>query len=463
MPAFPTIPEISAGQVASASIVNIYNEGLRWLLGYSHRTFAATYASRDGVSRYQESYGTLYSFYARYQGEATFAYRFEAYQDSGNGTKHCYVKFQYYGDDSAWHDVVEVDSTAISWTHYSSTASLSGAEMTAGKVYEWRMQRRVETGEGGNYNVWVRLWYAALRDAVSGWSSPPTFSAATSAAADMGTVRDDMQALYDALPKSDVLMGCHTARTEDDSGTHTFTKAVYRYRPESLYLAIRAVSWTGWTWTVTIEDTSGNEATIYTANVGGNGSYRWDTASVDLTAGTAATNIAAAGITLTVGNEYLIRHQFTDGGTYVTVATAFVLRVSDQTPAGAWAALNEWSHGDTDFGPTHLNKMSTDLTELYTGGDEELSLDTPLTLSPADAYAGVRLRRYLHYRCSGDDGPVIHYGSSYGDNLEIEGGAGWHVYDLSSISGLAEGQYFWVSSAQSAFQSDDNSLTVVEE
>lgn len=464
MVAFPTIPTIQDLQVASASVMNVYNGSLRWLLAWSHRTFPSTYASRDAISRYEETYGTAESFCAQYDGQGTFGYRYEAYHNGTSGDD-SYVKYEYYGDDDAWHTVVELVMNATSWTHFSGTASLSGASMTAGKVYSWRMRRRVATGRGGEYNVYVRHWFGALLGAVSGWQTPPTFTATTSAAADMAIVKADLEALQAPLPVTTPMMACHFTRTENDSGQHSFTKSVYRYRPGKLYAGIRGVSWSSWTWYVQIVDVSGNEAIVNEESIAGLGAPYWRLRTIDLTTGAPATALAAAGITLAKGSVYRVNHLFRDGGTYATISGAFAMRVSDQTPEASWENLNTWAHGDTDFGPTHLNKMSADLAELYTGGDEVLDFDTPLLwVSPQSVvHSGVRQHRFLHYYNSGDAAsPGIRYGSDYNETRALESGAGWKTLDMSGVDGLQRGQYFWAYGMNCALQSEDETLDAVE-
>jgi len=132
------------------------------------------------------------------------------------------------------------------------------------------------------------------------------------------------------------------------------------------------------------------------------------------------------------------------------------VRTSDGTPGGAWANNKLWAHKDRDVGPTQLNKVRTDLLELYTGGAEELWSDSHAAAYVADAErpcSGVHRMRYLNYRCAAGRTPTLLYGAGFAREYGLPTGEGWLGFDLSSV-GLPAGAAYYVVDVEAAFEAD---------
>jgi len=216
-------------------------------------------------------------------------------------------------------------------------------------------------------------------------------------------------------------------------------------------------------------DTAGNVADVYeSGDLGTTGGVEEQVQEIDLTSGDAAAALAAAGITLTVGNLYrcAIRMKRTDEGDYevLDMYGGMMIRTSQGTPDGLWVMPKLWTHLDTDVGPTNLNAYWTDLTLLYSGG-EELFGDTPVLCYPPTAGTwgralhGIHRKRWLHYRClDSDDAPRLYYGTNHTNSQTLTAGSGWQTYDLEQIAGLPYGATYWLSRTLVAFEADGELL-----
>jgi len=204
----------------------------------------------------------------------------------------------------------------------------------------------------------------------------------------------------------------------------------------------------------------GNEATIYSVDdIDPTAEYAYQSIDIDLTAGDAATALAAAGITLTFGAGYLVtieaKRQSDDHALYIHRPVC--LRTSDGTAGGSWADNKLWAHLDTDVGPTQINKVRADLLELYTGGAEELWGENHACYYEEDASppgAVVHLKRYLVYRWPTGGTPHIFYGEDFAEDYSLPSGEGWLTFDLGGLE-IPWGGAYIVASPGGAFEMDE--------
>jgi len=459
---FPEIPEVTT-QVLSAATLNSYKRGCEYLLGISHATYALGFATtsytEDAVGYITKVYGYCY------HDKNSVYYAFTAYQ-GGDAAEHWQVQGDFYGDDDLWHTVIDLSGTEQSETLQDGTADLSGeGQMTAGEIYLWRFRLGSDSGSDAH----MRLFGFGEVESVSGWTAVPTYTnTATSAAGDFNDLRTDLNALNTMLPPIWPMANMPDGMEIGQGVDAIYMYCGYRYRGESLLLNIRVKSWIRyfpsdyWYWRAEIRDENGNYAEIFrSSDQGGSwgSGYAWKkTKEVDLTAGTAATNIANAGITLTMGDWYQVRLRIAKVGTDdpVTIKGGIIARKSNQIPSADWPTLNAWTMGDTNIGATELNKFSTALTELYTGGSEEIWGQHPAVGDGdsvhEDSYGffGTHGKRWLIYKEDSDS--AIHYGSSFGEEYGL-GGTGWSSFDLTEI-GIPWGGLYYVTGVDAAWEAD---------
>jgi len=388
----------------------------------------------------------------------TVAYGFFAGNTSAGKT--WYIHLDYYGDDDAWHTVGAWSGTA-SPSAQSGTLDLSGeTQITVGKIYQWRWQGKTSDA---SYYTTLQVTMLATRAAISGWTAPPTISAGGSSHASLNTYRDDLMALNALLPATNVVgindPGKEHIHTQDVWAA--YTRFAYRYRPNGLTIGLWGMIGGAqtWYWRVLFADSASNEATIYTSGeIGASGDYVYQSIDLDLTTGAVATALSAAGITLTLGNGYLvtIEAKRTSSDQTLYLRRALCVRTTDGAAGGSWANNKLWAHLNQDVGPTQLNKVRTDLLELYTGGAEELWSDSHAAAYVADEdrpCSGVHRMRYLNYRCAAGRTPTLLYGAGFAEEYGLPTGAGWLGFDLSSV-GLPAGAAYYVVDVEAAFEAD---------
>jgi len=465
---FPRIPEVADRQIVGETYLTLLGRATDYLLGESHAAVAAPHAT-DQLERLEDEYGDpggSGAYYYLYHASDTLAYAFFAGNDSAGET--WYVKLEFYGDDSAWHTAEEWSGTEGFPHAEAGTLDLSGeAQLTIGTIYQWRFQTKTSDEL---YNTVLQVTQLATRTAVSGWTAPPVFAAATSDYADCNILRTDLNALYAGVVPSVNPLGMSEGAKEHIHTQDTYqaySRFAYRYRPDGLYCAVWGMIGGAqtWYWRVMFADAAGNEAEVYeSSELAASGDYVAQSTTIDLTSGAPAAALAAAGITLTLGNGYLvtIEAKRTSSDQTLYLKNAMVVRTSTGTPDGDWDVPKLWAHGDTDLGPTGMNKFSTDLALLYSGGDEELWGDhhAARSLDNDNAYGGVHRKRWLVYRAVEGETPKLLYGSGYATEYGLPtcaAGAGeqWLSFDLRGLSGLAMGAYYYVTDAGAAWESDE--------
>lgn len=460
MPRFPNIPEVEDGQIIGATHLNSLARACEHLLGLSHASYTLPYATAV-LSTLEDAYTELATYWM-YHAAALVAYWFIGGQTSAGKT--WYIQLQYYGDDAAWHTVQTWSDTASPSAQVGTLDLSAEANITVGKVYQWRWLAKTSDE---TYYTTLQVRYFATRTAVAGWVAPPAIAAGASSAAALNTYRNNLVALNaGVVPSVNPLGMCEDQKehTDPQDDWVAYTQWAYRYRPNGLYVGVWGKIMGGhWGWRVKFADAAGNQATIYSVDdIPASADWTKQAVDLDLTTGGVATALSAAGITLTLGAGYLVileaKRQSDDWRLYLDYAMC--VRTSDGTPGGSWADNKLWAHLNQDVGPTQLNKVRTDMLELYTGGAEELWGDHHASHyhDGDNTYAGVHLKRYLVYYAVEGEQPTLLYGADYAEEYGLPActagaGAEWRSF-VPSEAGVALGSYYLVDDVGAAFEMD---------
>lgn len=458
---FPTIPELANGMAVSAATLNYgHTAGLRYLLGESHAPYALMPVHYQ-VDIYRDDETTAWEGWL-YHTSLSVVYGLQVCQDSAGKT--AYWRIQALGSDGNWRTMASGSNTSSTYVWTTGTiniANVGGNDYSAfhatGDVYRWRVQ--VWTSDE-TYHTKVGVWVLACRKAVTGWVAPHDFGAETSDAAHFNDLRTDLLALRDVLPPVNPLgiNGNPASRYITTGGETTVVDGCYRYRPESLYTGARIKCPTNskWRWQVDIYDTAGNTDRVYqSADIVGTGDEALDTKLIDVSA-------AVSNVTLTVGDYYRVRvsvERRIATGT-LEIGTCFAMRYSSGAPAAGWPALNAWAHGDTDLGPTELDKLSTAALMLYTGSEalwgETGCVHFTAIGGATTRYTGPHRKRYLLYRPATGSAPEIAYGDDWDEAQTLSTDAldnGWQWQDLAQYP-IPWGGVYLVSGVEGAMEAD---------
>ncbi len=450
---FPFVPQLADGQTLGATHLNAYRSAILYLLGESHGAYALCGDHRTELGSYDTGWTTCWRGYL-YLASKSLYYLIRAM--AGLAGKTWYLKLRYYGDDSAWHDAVSLSGAETSYTVKSATVDMSAFPgLTLGKVY--RLEWQYKTSDG-TYHTHMEHWRTCVRGIASGWAAPPAFAAGASSAAELNTLRDDAQVLYNNMvpTAAPAFANWETRGWNNSTSWYGVTHGIMRYRPSHLYTCIRfTVTWgRNMSWRVKLRDTADAETTVYTSGVIASTGpvWKYDSEDIDLT-----------GFGFTVGAYYRViveakRNESDDE--WFSIQTVALARWSNGSPAAGWQALAEWTHGDQTVSAANLNKCSTDLTMLYSG-NEALWGETPAVwadplLDDDDSLYYIRHRkRWLLYYYTLDDPPTIWYGTNYGESqsLPAAGANQWHSYDLGQIADIPWGGGYLVTNVLSVMES----------
>jgi hypothetical protein len=105
-----------------------------------------------------------------------------------------------------------------------------------------------------------------------------------------------------------------------------------------------------------------------------------------------------------------------------------------------------------------MNRFSTNLNMLHTGGGEELYGDHHATTANVHAaaardFTGVRRKRYLVYLPTDGQAPTILYGTGFATEYDLSGGSVWTTFDLQELA-IPMGGYYMVANAVACWESD---------
>jgi len=474
---FPAIPTIEAGQVFSAAVLRQgHAAAINYLFGESHASWPLAHVRLPSTDVYQSAYTTIWELWGLHASQ-TLYYRLLIKVNYGNEFDRTWAyRVQVSPDGGAtWYTAAGESGTQNTYQLKENVVNLAAVSdgaggyiddhLTLGQVYKWRLQVAVtDQPDPADCTVHCIPWALGTRKSVAGWATPPTFTAATSNPAHANTLADDAQALYDALPPGDAALTFPSLHTITFASTwEELTRAVYRYRPDMLYVAVLGSAWADetWQWRVKVETDSAS-AVVYTSSaIAGDeatelSEYSWGNAQmIDLTTGAAATALAAAGITLTLGDWYrvVVEVYSTASPGRAWAAGAAIYRTSNMAAAAGYTVPHLWAHGDQNIGPTYLNQYSADLTALYSGA-ERLHLDTGAVdvVENANGHALAHRRRYLRYLAT--EQPRIYYGADMDQTYDPPASATWTALDLDSV-GLPYGGVYWVTGADACMEADD--------
>ena len=453
---FPRIPVVENGMVLSATTLNAYHRGLRYLLGQAHMSRMYQTASNVWSSTTSTTYVSLFSGYVPLVGRTLY------YNLWIKGTWDYAI--QYYGDDSAWHTVV-MDSGSGD-EHHEDTVDLSGeGQLTDGVIYPWRVVLKTTAGNTG----YVAVWALTIQPAISGWVAPTVFAdAATSGEDDFNNLRTDLYALRDWQPGYGHLQtGTAAAHYVDTSLWHTFWKGTQRWKEgQSVYCSIEAKGWQGngrkyVTWGVDLvypvrDGDYWSVLNVYSHNITsdelatGAGQYvRFDT-----TIDTAEFGALVAGTVYGLAFWVYLGGSAEDGND-IWVRRPIAHRVADPDASAGWPTLTDWAHGDTDVGETRLNAMSTALGELYTGGGEHVLPEVPVHGGALGAM--IHAKRWLVYYITTGASPNIRYGANNEGSYDLPTDVKdeYVSFDLTAISGLTPGALYILSGVTYAAEADE--------
>lgn len=473
---FPVIPILEDDPVMAVSAATIdkgHNSGLYYILGESHASMPAGPWHHE--HRDEDSWYNVCSVFL-YHTSLTVWYGLNIKVDEV-GENWNYEISAYTDEDEHWH-VMKTASAANDTTYDWESGVIDIADTPEGdltalfplnKIYEWRF--RIERDESEHYWVHIDVWGLFCREAIADWNTPHTFMADEASAEEhFNDIREDLNWLRDQLSPIVPFSFCRNTATgwKDDDAEYAFIIGVYRYRPESLYGMIKVeFEYTGENFRLYMRviDTAGNDAKVYeSGNIASTGHDQVVEATVDLTTGDAATALTAAGITLTLGNYYriLVGIQEQEGDVNYRMEFGVIARVSSGTPHASWVAPEEWAESDTDFGPTRLNRMKTDLELFYTGGGEVMWGESPSVLKwyptiSTRVLSTIHRKRWLLYHVYSDGtGPIkLWYGDDYDVSYELPDGEGWLNFDLTQLPIPWGSWYHLVGNTDGAFECDD--------
>lgn len=454
---FPTMPTLENGQLLGAAALASYRRAILWLLGDSHGDYAPHHVPLMADNTIWETdYVTMWTCYMVHQWD-NLTYNLQLWQDSGSGLKQWHARIQV-NKAGVWTDAVTLSGTDTSPAVYAANVNLVALGLTVGRVYEWRVQLKTDDG---TYHAKCAPWLLAEYPVVVGYT-PLTFVDGVSDAAHLNTLKANAEVLYDHLP---LALACQahqpdTGITAAPGVWQEVLRTVYRYKPSTLYVQVQLRSWedTIASWRVVVEDQAGHSAVVHTepGQLGQGENYFWLWAEIDLTAGAPAAALAAAGITLTVGDLYRVRIEGASDHdpTRAWFRHIIIHRRTSGTPAAGWVAPNAWAHGDQDVSAALLNVYADDLDMLYTGAEADFRQSVAVSY-PASGlgHSGPRRRRYLWYLAHSQ--PRLYYGTWFGLTYDPPwtDADTWEVLDMEE-AGLAPGGYWMTDNTIACFESD---------
>lgn len=457
---FPSIPAVTTNQVASAATLTSYGEGLNYLLGESHSPFALLRGT-GVIQTYRSNYEQLATYYLYYAGFNALYYMIDVYLQSGyNYTGTLYLVDNVTGAETSILDLTGAGTSA--WVRLAGTADISALSLDNGNVYELRFKAHTNDISESKYVQW-KIWVLELRPEISSvWITPPAFVDGLSDPSHVNAIRTDLLNLANRMI-SPIHSLYYYGPGEFNTQSHNWAEVTgsmmhWRYRPTGIQVQIQArtmyVAEMQWR----VVDEAGTVLWTSTARRGSDYEYFWEISD----------EIPLPGYTF--GNWYNVKLQvrvhpgdgsdpswYADSDHPVYVRVIIPRRVSDGTPAAGWEVPPTWAHGDTTLRADKLNKLSTDITMLYSG-NETLWGSTPAVLWQGSGthhiYAGLRRRRYLVYMTLSGLDAKLHYGTDFGTeySLSTKDGA-WQTYDLSDAN-VSWGTAYYVEGVKVAFECD---------
>ena len=449
------IPELEAG-VVGASTLNLYSNALNWLLGESHASYSvarmnSSFSTTETTASGQE---TRYLFHV-----TPLLYYAIALKIPNGQTATC----TFY-DEVAEAALGTVTSTSATWELKLGTIDISAHCTAAGYAVGDVLTIRVKlhTSSAGSA-AQLYVFSFGERGVTTGWAPLPAFTDETqSDVADFNAVRTNLDILQDAMtsPVNGLMTDAARKNINTSDAWEDVCRMAYRYRGDALSVTVEGKGGGENGWQYRLISCPASNPTADTVLITGG----WNAGTADYILDTDVIDMSAAG--LTVGAWYMLRLQVQrDASPRCTIRRVWAIRTSAGTPLGSWVVPNQWAHGNTTINETQLTKWTTDLTELYTGGYEELWGDTPAILpAPGVAegdredrtFTGVHRKRWLIVKSHAGEDPILRYGTNMAEthSLSVDDSLTWQQYDLDTTE-MPVGGYYAVTQCDVAFECDE--------
>lgn len=462
MPDFPTIPVVINGMVLSATTLNCYHRGLRYLLAQSHVPAAGV-----GVHAWGYPYGTAWA--TAYSGYAPLV----------SMSMHIEVGIVANAPNSDWHVTFELRNGAQGWIvirdvgwnngsyHWDEDFGFSGVTPTPdpnpalvlGKIYEFRVRVHGNSDAATSY---CYVWVLSLRKAIAGWTAPISewTEDAVSSAASFNIIRTDLHALRDWRTGYNAGVGTsdQVYTYVDANLWHTIASFVVRHKTGQTYLA--GIDLGGYlgnspdtsvvTWGIEAFYPAAPITTVaiwagdYSHRVGGG---LWNYPHV--TPITYKADGSGFSIPDAVdGAYYKINYwlRFTTVGNTAQFRRTWLVSLPLQTAAGGWPVLTEWAEGDANVGKTRLAMTATALNMLNTG-TETLRPELPVTSGAGGMVLLMHVHPWVTYQTTAVGEVSIYYGYLFAESMGLPKGQVGKAqsFDLSNLRGLAYGMRYYVA------------------
>ena len=462
------IPEVVAS-VIGATTLNLYSNALNELLGISHAPRALS-AMRGplkapGETHYpvwEEDRTSARTKETRWQYHVQPLLFYALSLRVANGaTATCTIR-----DETASTDLGTVTTTSASWDLKIGTIDISAHVAAKGYVVGDMIELSVQLHtSNANDTAELMVFGIGQRGVIAGWQPLPSFTdATTSDPADLNALRTNINILADNMvsPVNELTRNERRQRPQPSDDWDDCIWVAYRYRGGDVYVAVegKGSGGNGWKWRLVgypaTDVSASGDVFPYTSD--------WIPPSENYAIHSELVDISALG--WTIGNWYVLKVEAErDSTPTLTTRRVWILEVPGETPRGSWAVPNQFAKGDTDLGNAEASKWTADLTELYTGGGEELWGDTPAILPAPNtvegddddrAFTGVHRFRWLNVKPYRTDSPVLRYGADMKEThtLIIDPDLTWQVYDLDTTE-IPVGGYYAVTYCEVAFESQE--------
>lgn len=442
---FPSIPKVETGKALGATVLNSYHKALRYGMAQSHEP-QVLQLSADGAT-YSANWQWLHTWFIPHFGNRiSFRYRIRC----SGGVYGSSVDLDLRVDVGGTEIVVYSDNTGSDKWMAVDSLDITGLGLNYGTTYAWKLYYK---RSGSDDWVYCTFWELDEYDSSisSDWMAPPAFTEnAISSAAYFNRIKDDLEILnYYRMDIPKGLMACPAGFSSNGSSSWiTLGTFCYRYRPDKLRVNVwcNAMAGKQWGFLATAQRWGGAEFDIfgpqYQTQPGDDGIWGVE-GNVDMTVHG-----------LTRGEWLLIRIKVV-GNPQLNLklpGRCICERYSSGVPATGWQPLADWAEGDSNIGSTRLNKLSTDLNALYSGGVEALWGQMMGTgFSPSFRHVGCFIRRWLHYLPAAGQQTSIAYGPNLTRTISLGTGTNWQVFDLESTE-IPIGSLFELNGCQTAFE-----------
>lgn len=438
---FPALPELE-NQVLSAATLNDYHRALRWLLAESHA--AQPLQESPFVTTTEVAYTKVWAWHWRHQDD-TLIFRYTARTTDINARWDVSLRVVKAGVET---EVYTYGTTGNAFTGYAIQLGISGLALTVGGVYEWRLYLKCSTGtEHAECHVWSLCERGTAAARVSG----NVTNGAVAQASQFNAFRTDLNNMRTRQVSAINPLLCHD-NEQAITGTSYVNcqRAVYRYRPGTLYARLRArlPYGDGWVWRVRLEKWGGATTTLYeSGHIVGTGAEQWSPA--------AEIDMSAQGLALgDYARIHLDARRLAASVAPLHVVRQWLVRASAGTPHADWRTLDDWVHGATNVGAAALGAIVANI-EVLRAGNERLWGETyAASYWPGltrHSHTGVHRKRWLKVLPSTTQ-PVLYWGP----NLELSASLpaeGWPGVDLGA-AGIPLGSYYALDGAYSAMEVD---------